>query len=394
MIEEKVDRDYLPRLNRTLSRYKGPNPFFPFVGDMITSSEQKLTKKMMALGSNDDGDDENIMFCLPCDVRDEVYAKPPSYRHVQSLQYDKNNRPPKAPLSNTGVCQCVTVCDENCINRMCYVECYGDGSNPEKSNCLVGPECGNRQVTKRKFAKCKPMREQGRGWGLVTVEKVTKGNLVMEYVGEVIDAKTKESRLVEWAKEHPNDPNFYIMELTRGWFIDAREVANLSRFINHSCDPNSILLPVNVGGYMRNAIIALRDIAPGEFLSYDYHFDTKQGDRFLCRCGAATCRGTMKGGKTKNDTHSGGDSKSAAEKWTDAKNQLARDKQLVLDYGAHQEALNSIHETIPGCDNPEELVANGPQQRNRAKVQQQGIFLWRNVIKGANFASRMKPNWP
>lgn len=66
----------------------------------------------------------------------------------------------------------------------------------------------------------------------------TLDDLVLEYVGEVIDKQTKDDRLSEWSKEHPNDPNFYIMELQPGWFIDARLLGNMSRFINHSCDPN------------------------------------------------------------------------------------------------------------------------------------------------------------
>ena len=100
---------------------------------------------------------------------------------------------------------------------------------------------------------------------------------MQEYVGEVVDAETKEDILKKWARDNPNDPNFYVMSLSKGWFIDAREVANLSRFINHSCDPYCVLLPINMSGYMCNVIMALRDIAPGEFLSYDYHFDTRHG---------------------------------------------------------------------------------------------------------------------
>ena len=70
---------------------------------------------------------------------------------------------------------------------------------------------------------------------------------MIEYIGEVINEKTKNTRLEEWTKEHPNDPNFYIMELQAGWFIDAREYGNLSRFINHGCDPNCKFLIVIVG---------------------------------------------------------------------------------------------------------------------------------------------------
>ena len=105
---------------------------------------------------------------------------------------------------------------------------------------------------------------------------------MQEYVGKVVDAATKEDILKKWSRDNPNDPNFYVMSLSKGWFIDAQEVVNLSCFINHSCDPNCILLPINMSGYMRNAIMALRDITPGEFLSYDYHFDTHHGDRFVC----------------------------------------------------------------------------------------------------------------
>ena len=195
-------------------------------------------------------------FCLPCDVREEVYAKPPTYWHMHSLQY-RPNRPPR--IARTGdVCQCTGFCGNDCINHMLYTECYGDATknNNNSTNCHVGAKCGNCQIMQLRSAKRKPKREQGRGWGLIAVEKIGKGDLVQEYVGEVVDAETKEDILKKWARDHPNDPNFYVMSLSKGWFIDAREVANLSRFINHSCDPNCVLLPINMSGYMRNAIMA------------------------------------------------------------------------------------------------------------------------------------------
>jgi hypothetical protein len=68
----------------------------------------------------------------------------------------------------------------------------------------------------------RPAREHGKGWGLVTVNGVSKGDLIQEYVGEVIDETTKNDRLLEWARDHPNDPNFYVMRLETGWYIDAR----------------------------------------------------------------------------------------------------------------------------------------------------------------------------
>jgi SET domain-containing protein len=46
----------------------------------------------------------------------------------------------------------------------------------------------------------------------------------------------------------PNDHDFYIMELDPGIFVDGKKKGNLSRFINHSCDPNcelSVSLPLH-----------------------------------------------------------------------------------------------------------------------------------------------------
>lgn len=59
----------------------------------------------------------------------------------------------------------------------------------------------------------------------------------MEYVGEVIDSKTFKKR----AKEYSKDKNihYYFMALKSNQMIDATMKGNISRFINHSCDPNA-----------------------------------------------------------------------------------------------------------------------------------------------------------
>ena len=328
---------------------------------------------------------DKIPFCLPCDVREEVYSKPPTYKHVQTLQYDPSNRPRKVKPPGTDLCECTERCGESCFNRLVYTECYGDASKDKNSsNCRLGPDCGNRQVAQRKTTACKPQREHGKGWALVANAKAPKGSFIQEYVGEVIDAKEKDRRLQDWEREHPNDPNFYIMALTKGWFIDAREVANLSRFINHSCDPNCILIPENEAGYTRNAIIATKDIEPGDYLSYDYRFDTRQGDRFVCRCGAPNCRGTMKEGATLFDGKEF--HKSEKLSWEEAKRAYVRDEKLIADYESHQKMLAKVRETLPGSD--EDLVSAGPHTSHRDAVISNRIFLWRNVVVGCRFERR------
>jgi hypothetical protein len=360
------------------------NPFLPGIrGDVILEDEKLLFEQLSKISdesmSNDDDDfyPDMIPFCLPCDLKDQVHAKPPSYKQANALHYDPNNRPKKIPPPDEK-CQCTNSCGEDCMNRMLMVECYGEG---KASNCGVGKgDCGNRQLAKRQHAKCKPQREQGKGWGLVTIEGVKKGQLVQEYTGEVINEEMKEKRLQEWTKEHPNDPNFYIMALPAGWYIDARHEANLSRFINHSCGPNCKLVTVNVKGYMRVGIYALRDIKPGEFLNYDYHFDTKHGDKFVCRCGAPNCRGTMKGGGQQDEKKK--------LNWKEAKARFDLDKKFLEDT-EKKKVISQVDALIPAAEFPHEAVSNGPMDKSRTYAVQNRLFLWRNATRGADFTDRL-----
>ena len=64
----------------------------------------------------------------------------------------------------------------------------------------------------------------------------------------------------------------------------------MAAFVNHSCDPNCET--DQIGG--RIWIIALRDIAANEELTYDYClWDAEPGEEAPCYCGAGNCRGTM-----------------------------------------------------------------------------------------------------
>ncbi len=59
--------------------------------------------------------------------------------------------------------------------------------------------------------------------------------------------------------------------------------------INHSCDPN-------LGLVAANRLVARRDIAVGEELTYDYATsDSVPYDEFDCACASPTCRGTVRG---------------------------------------------------------------------------------------------------
>ena len=77
--------------------------------------------------------------------------------------------------------------------------------------------------------------------------------------------------------------------------IDAGVGGNEARFINHQCDPNCEST-IEKG---RVFIEAIRAIAAGEELGYDYQIGREKDDPpnvdeiYACRCGSPKCRGTM-----------------------------------------------------------------------------------------------------
>lgn len=66
---------------------------------------------------------------------------------------------------------------------------------------------------------------------------LSRGEFLLEYVGEVLDQKEFRRRAKEYAKE--KNKHYYFMALKSDTVIDATSKGNVSRFINHSCDPNA-----------------------------------------------------------------------------------------------------------------------------------------------------------
>ncbi|TVU29294.1 hypothetical protein EJB05_20854 [Eragrostis curvula] len=136
------------------------------------------------------------------------------------------------------------------------------------------------------------------GWGAVALEPLEKGDFVIEYVGEVIDDATCEQRL--WDMKLRGDKNFYMCEISKDFTIDATFKGNISRFLNHSCEPNCKLEKWQVDGETRVGVFASRSINVGEPLTYDYRF-VHFGRKVKCRCGALNCQGYL-GSQLKNPT--------------------------------------------------------------------------------------------
>jgi uncharacterized protein len=116
--------------------------------------------------------------------------------------------------------------------------------------------------------------------GCYTTSHIAKDTLVVEYTGPRITKEVADER-------YQNSPMTYLFGIGDGsTVIDGHGTA---MFINHSCDPNCETDERDG----RVWVIALRDIAPGEELTYDYNLYDGDEDEARCNCGAANCRQTM-----------------------------------------------------------------------------------------------------
>ena len=118
---------------------------------------------------------------------------------------------------------------------------------------------------------------EGRG-GFAAV-RIRKGGRLIEYLGERI-SKEESARRCSMG-------NHFIFHINEKFDIDGSIDANLARFINHSCAPNAEAEPSDD----RIWIVALRDIEPGEEITFNYGYDLDDFRDHPCRCGASNCIG-------------------------------------------------------------------------------------------------------
>ena len=130
------------------------------------------------------------------------------------------------------------------------------------------------------------------GRGAFATRHIPAGTRLVEYAGERITPAEADRRDPDDA---PGPHHTFLFAIDDDVVIDAGVGGNEARWINHSCDPNCDAV-VEDG---RIWIETIRDVAPGEELAYDYalvlptRHTPAAKRRFPCRCGAATCRGTM-----------------------------------------------------------------------------------------------------
>jgi SET domain-containing protein len=118
--------------------------------------------------------------------------------------------------------------------------------------------------------------------GCYTTQPIPKGSFITEYTGPRLTVDDADERYVDQEET-------YLFGLSDGkYVIDGYGEA---AFINHSCEPNCEAVE-SADGHIW--IVALRDIAAHEELTYDYSlYDGTEEDQSRCACGALNCRGTL-----------------------------------------------------------------------------------------------------
>jgi SET domain-containing protein len=115
--------------------------------------------------------------------------------------------------------------------------------------------------------------------GCYTTTAVRKGTRVAEYTGPLLTKAEADST--------EDSPITYLFGLGDGsMVIDGHCMA---MFINHSCAPNCETREIKG----RVWVTAIRNITPGEEITYDYCLYDGGEDEAICNCGAKKCRGTM-----------------------------------------------------------------------------------------------------
>ncbi len=132
------------------------------------------------------------------------------------------------------------------------------------------------------------IRSQIHGYGVIALRRFREGDIVVYGDGVV------------WREDQEFDDTYSLILAGRDVGEDDEEGVQLyfdltdqTRWINHTCDPNTEVDTSWDGqrGVAKAWWVALRDIAEGDELSYDYAFSAHLAEP--CTCGVQRCRGLI-----------------------------------------------------------------------------------------------------
>uniref|UniRef100_A0AAR2JF44 Euchromatic histone-lysine N-methyltransferase 1b n=1 Tax=Pygocentrus nattereri TaxID=42514 RepID=A0AAR2JF44_PYGNA len=261
------------------------------------SSKEKLLSRDIARGY------ERVP--VPCVNAVDSEPCPDDYKYVPDncvtspMNIDKN-------ITHLQYCVCKDDCSSaSCMCGQLSLRCWYDKESrllPEfcceepplifecNHACSCWRTCKNRVVQNGLRIRLQLFRTLKMGWGVRTLQDIPQGTFVCEYVGEIISDAEADVR--------ENDSYLFSLDSKVGdmYCIDARFYGNISRFINHHCEPN--LFPCRVFTSHQDlrfphiAFFASKNISAGDELGFDYgdHFWDVKGKLFSCQCGSSQCK--------------------------------------------------------------------------------------------------------
>uniref|UniRef100_A0A4W6EPX0 Euchromatic histone-lysine N-methyltransferase 2 n=1 Tax=Lates calcarifer TaxID=8187 RepID=A0A4W6EPX0_LATCA len=228
---------------------------------------------------------------IPCVNAVDDEGCPSDYKYVSencetsAMNIDRN-------ITHLQHCSCTDDCSSsNCLCGQLSIRCWYDKDQRllQEFNKIEPPlifecnmacscyrTCKNRVVQAGIKVRLQLYRTEKMGWGCSSSAGYSPGKLHLRVRG--------------------TGSHVFSVQDGEVYCIDARYYGNISRFINHLCDPN--LIPVRVFmlhqdlRFPRIAFFSSRDILSGQELGFDYgdRFWDIKSKYFTCQCGSEKCK--------------------------------------------------------------------------------------------------------
>lgn len=213
----------------------------------------------------------------PQEVDKAVYLTWPGQKTVANTALADRRLQPNVPACHGANCRKPTVPARNALVSM-LCKCTKAEWEPR---------------TKEKWYKDNiELRHVNARVGIATFARnaFTEGEVIGEYVGELVPSDAKDDRVNQSAYLF-DIKQFKTEQLVL--FIDSLRVGGWSRFVNHSCNPSAGFELRRVGARQRVVVVVEHDIAVGEEVTIDYgdsYWDRMRARGIYCRCGHARCK--------------------------------------------------------------------------------------------------------
>uniref|UniRef100_A0AC34GSP0 SET domain-containing protein n=1 Tax=Panagrolaimus sp. ES5 TaxID=591445 RepID=A0AC34GSP0_9BILA len=207
-------------------------------------------------------------------------------------------------------CSCENGCDSNCdcennsiigfdpdarvVSNPVSYDYYNDYYVECGAHCGCFGKCKRQIFPKNKALKKLEVRYMdGKNFGVVAAQPIAAGMPIAEYIGEIFVGGIEDDIFPTSHYQQDllidNDHNKFI--------IDARRMGNISRLINHSCFNNVLQICVypSIPNLKRSsplpkvALVAFRDILPGQELCFDYRAMYFLDRNIPCLCYEPNC---------------------------------------------------------------------------------------------------------